>query len=67
MKGRKRIRLEHGMLLKGKGVMDDALPLTEKLKELVPKALHEELEIWIEDFECELAQCDVSERYHEHT
>jgi hypothetical protein len=58
-------RLEHGMLLDAKRVMDDAWGELEKIKRLVPEALHDELANLLQSFEDELAQCDVSDRYEE--
>lgn len=57
--------LEHGMLLDGKAVMDGPFPMLWKLRELVPEKLHDDLDRWIADFEKELAECDVSDRFTE--
>lgn len=56
-------KLEHGMLLDGKYVMDnlDWSPI----KKLVPEALHDKLEECIENIEDDLAGCDVSDQYEE--
>lgn len=57
--------LEHGMLLDGKKVMDDAIPDLSDLYEMVPVMLHPQLEQFIKDFKSTLAECDVSDRYVE--
>ncbi len=58
-------RLEHGMLLRAKNIMDDALPELTDLRELVPERLHGELKKILDRFEDTLCECDVSERYIE--
>jgi hypothetical protein len=56
-------KLDHGMLLDGKQVMDNLN--WAPLDDLVPKRLHKELEKVIEGIESDLAECDVSDRYEE--
>lgn len=58
-------KIEHGMLLDGKSVMDDALPDLLSLKELVPEKLHDEFDRILDMFEDSLAGCDESKRYKE--
>lgn len=58
-------KVDHGMLLDGKSVMDDALPELQDLKELVPEKLHGHLDEVLDRFQETLAGCDVSERYEE--
>lgn len=58
-------KIEHGMLLDGKSVMDDALPDLLSLKELVPEKLHDEFDRILNMFEDSLAGCDESKRYKE--
>lgn len=57
--------IEHGMLLDGKKVMDNALPDLHRLYELVAKPLHKKLSDYLTEFEEALAECDVSDRYEE--
>jgi hypothetical protein len=57
--------LDHGMLLRAKNVMDDALPELEKIRELVPEVLHERLDKVIAGFEDTLCTADVSDDYEE--
>lgn len=52
-------KLEHGMLLDAKYIMDNALPEFEKLRELIPARLHDAFDRWKDRFEDSLAQCDV--------
>jgi O-phosphoseryl-tRNA(Cys) synthetase len=61
----KKTEVEHGMLLDGKSVMDDALPELQDLRELVPEKLHGHLDEVLERFQETLAGCDVQERYEE--
>lgn len=61
----KKTEVEHGMLLDGKSVMDDALPELQDLRELVPEKLHGHLDEVLERFKETLASCDVQERYEE--
>lgn len=63
--GRERKTVDHGQLLDGKSVMDDALPELQDLKKLVPERLHDELDEVLERFQDTLAGCDVSSRYEE--
>lgn len=59
-------KLEHGMLLDGKYVMDDAMPfLRKRLEKMVPQELHNALREMLELFESELASADVSDRFEE--
>ncbi len=55
--------LRHGMLLRGKSVMDDAMPELEQIRELIPEKLHGEFGLLIREFEDTLCQCDVAEHY----
>jgi hypothetical protein len=57
--------LDHGMLLDSTYIMDDAFPTLYDIKDLVPKRLHEELDLILKRFEHDLVECDVSERYEE--
>ena len=57
--------LSHGLLLDGKYVLDNALPMLGKIREFVPSRLHPGLEQILREFAEELALCDVSERYRE--
>jgi hypothetical protein len=57
--------VEHGMLLDGKSVMDDALPELQDLAELIPERLHDDFFDIMERFKDTLAGCDVSSRYVE--
>jgi hypothetical protein len=57
--------VEHGMLLDGKSVMDDALPELQDLFELVPERLKDDLSEVLDRFKDTLAGCDVSSRYVE--
>lgn len=55
-------KVEHGMLLDGKYVIDNALSgLLAHMKGLVAEKLHVELEYILNDFEDELAHCDISQ------
>lgn len=58
-------RVDHGMLLDGKSVIDDALPELQEIKKLVPEKLHDELDRILDVFEDSLAGCDESKRYKE--
>lgn len=58
-------KVDHGMLLDGKSVMDNALPELADLKELVAEKLHDEFDEVMRRFEDTLASCDVSDRYEE--
>lgn len=53
--------LEHGMILRSKSVMDDALPELAAIKELVPECLHDRLDKLIERFEDTLCTADISD------
>jgi len=56
-------RLEHGMYLDSKSVMDNALPtLRQSLRDLVPSKLQGDLEEILDYFEHELVAADVSDR-----
>lgn len=57
--------LDHGMLLRAKSVMDDALPELEQIKELIPECLHSKFDKIIESFEDTLCTADVSSEYQE--
>ena len=57
--------LDHGMLLRAKDVMDDALPDLAAIKELVPERLHKEFDHLVARFEDTLCGCDVSDQYVE--
>lgn len=54
-------RLEHGMILRSKNVMDDALPELAAIKELVPECLHAKLDKIINSFHDSLCDCDISD------
>ena len=58
-------KLEHGMLLDAKSVMDNALPDLEQIRELVPEVLQHRLEEAIARFEDTLCECDVADEYVE--
>lgn len=60
-------KVEHWHLLDGKSVMDDAVPMLQRLKALIPEKLHDDYDAVIETFEHDLAECDVSDRYVEKT
>lgn len=55
--------LEHGMLLRSKSVMDDAMCELAELRELVPARLHGELDKVLAQFEDTLCECDVADEY----
>lgn len=57
--------LSHGMLLRAKNVMDDALPELDNIKELIPEKLHKEFDKIVASFEDTLCECDVSDEYTE--
>ena len=57
--------VSHGMLLRGKSVMDDALPDLHEIRELVPERLHDELDKILARFEDTLCECDVADDYQE--
>ena len=61
----KKQRVDHGMLLDGKKVMDNALPELQELRELIAEKLHDEFDAVIAKFQTELAACDVSSHYKE--
>ncbi len=54
-------RLQHGMILRSKNVMDDAMCELSLLKELVPEVLHGRLEKVIAQFEYTLCTADISD------
>ena len=56
-----RKKLDHGMLLDAKKVMDDVLSDLQALYKMVPEKLHADLEQFITDLEASLAECDVSD------
>jgi len=56
-------KLEHGMLLRSKNVMDDAMCELESLRELIPEVLHPNFEKIVASFEDTLCTADVSEDY----
>jgi hypothetical protein len=56
-------KLEHGMLLDSKQVMDSVD--WSRLKHLIPGKLYYEFQIAIEEIENDLAECDVADRYEE--
>lgn len=58
---RKLQTLEHGMLLRSKIVMDNALPELAEIKELVPECLHDRLDKLIERFEDTLCEADIAD------
>jgi len=58
-------KLQHGQLLNAKHVMDNAMGVLSDLDDLVPKALHRKLGQIIAEFESELADSDVADRYEE--
>jgi hypothetical protein len=57
--------LDHGMLLRAKNVMDDALPELAQIKELIPEMLHDKFDKMIASFEDTLCTADVSDQYVE--
>lgn len=57
--------LQHGMLLRSKNVMDDALCELAQLQELIPEKLHGELEQIVKRFEDTLCEADVANDYIE--
>lgn len=58
-------KVEHGMLLDGKYLMDDVIYQFEKFKKLIPECLHDEADEIAALIEHEMTLCDVSERYVE--
>lgn len=59
-------RLEHGMYLDAKSVMDNAMPsLRQELRELIPSKLHGDLLEILDRFEDELVEADASDRLDE--
>lgn len=52
--------LEHGMLLRSKTVMDNAMCELAELRKLVPEVLHGELDKVLASFEDSLCDCDIS-------
>jgi polyhydroxyalkanoate synthesis regulator phasin len=56
-------KLEHGMLLDAKKVMDDVLSDLQALYKMVPEKLHADLEQFITDLNESLAQCDITDNY----
>ncbi len=57
--------LEHGMLLRAKHVMDNAMGELEQIKELIPVRLHAEFDKMIAQFEDTLCTADVQNDYQE--
>lgn len=55
--------LNHGMLLRAKNVMDDAMCELEALKVLIPPCLHKKADEIIAGFEDTLCSADVSDQY----
>ncbi len=58
-------KLHHGMLLRAKNVMDDALPDLEQIRKLIPERLHGEFDKLIARFEDTLCTADVADEYTE--
>ena len=58
-------RLQHGMLLRAKNVMDDAMSELAEIKELIPECLHAKFDKMIASFEDTLCSADVSDQYQE--
>jgi len=58
-------KLDHGMLLDAKDVMDNVICRLNEFKKLIPECLHNKAASIISDIQDELAQCDVSEQYVE--
>jgi hypothetical protein len=58
-------KLDHGQLLDAKLIMDNVIGMWQELEQLIPECLHHRLESWAQDFESQLADCDVSDRYEE--
>ena len=54
-------KLEHGMILRSKNVMDDAMCELWAIKELVPECLHDRLDKVIDQFEDTLCTADISD------
>ncbi len=57
--------LQHGMLLRAKNVMDDAMPELDQIKDLIPEILHDKFDKIIASFEDTLCTADVSDDYVE--
>ncbi len=57
--------LSHGMLLRAKNVMDDAIPELDQIKDLIPECLHDKFDKIIASFEDTLCTADVSDDYVE--
>lgn len=62
-----RRRLQHGMLLDSKSVMDNAMSDLDRIRELIPEKLHGEFRKLVELFEDTLCEADVAGRYEETT
>jgi hypothetical protein len=60
-------RLDHGMLLNSKAVMDDAMVDLDAIRELIPEKLHDEFDLLVARFEDTLVSCDVADQYVEKT
>lgn len=55
-------KLEHGLYLDSKSIMDNVLPtFREGIKKLIPEKLHYDLSVLLEQLESDLAECDVGE------
>lgn len=54
-------QLEHGMILRAKNVMDDAMCELAAIKELIPEKLHGQFDRIIAGFEDTLCTADISD------
>ena len=60
-------RLDHGMYLDAKSVMDNAMPLLRReLRDLVPLKLHHALDEVLARFEDELVESDIRDKLYSH-
>ncbi len=58
-------KLEQGMLLRAKNVMDDAMPMLDEIRELIPESLYGCFRKLLWQFEDLLCSADVSDEYQE--
>jgi hypothetical protein len=58
-------KLEHGLLLRSKFVIDNAIPNLENIRNLIAPPLHNRFDELTADFCDSLCECDVSDDYIE--
>lgn len=58
-------KLQHGQLLDAKLIMDGPIGILYDIRRLVPEVLNSKFQSILDEFQSELAHCDVADRFEE--